>query len=589
MKKYSVILLLIFSGLNLTLFAQNSDFFTFIDFRIKPLPLINSNESEISPEIVNGDLYFSSIVENVTRQESSLAFYDVYKTQINESGEPVSERELVKGFGNLYHEGPVSYCPNTGELFVTISNLPDNTRRLALKSRPVRLSLVVMKRIEGEWVVTYDFPFNHSEFNFAHPAIHPSGDTLVFSSDMDGGYGKSDLYMSVRKNGNWTEPVNLGERINTPGNEMFPTFGPGGMLFFSSNGHEPNYGQLDIYYTTLSGNQKPINPGNKLNSAFDDFGLVIHPSEKFGYFSSNRNSWRKDDIFQVEFFPLMENIRGKVIAHHNEEPVRDAVVYLQDCDGNQIKSVYSGFFGNFEFEAPKGACYQVSADIEGFSSELITSSGIQFIELRLKQIINYQLVVQDFENTNALGEAKVSCGELQWSSDLTGIISVKFDTIFDCAVKVSRDGYFDYSFDLSPERFGPGIEISDTVRLFRKETGRKFLLKSVDYYMDMWRLMPKSEPDLNHIVKLLKDNPTLRIEISAHTDSRLEDQYNMWLSQKRADSVLEYLVQNGAPKERIVAKGYGETRLLNHCANGVICSEALHLVNRRTEMVILEY
>lgn len=612
MMRIIVIAVLILIGFPNVLNGQLSGFFDYIDFRITSLNSINSVESDISPFFVEKELYFSSVREEFfgdkKRQEKNSLFYDIYRVQIDEKGNPVTERELVPGFGNMFHEGPAAWCKKTGELFVTINNIPEGARMSG--KRNINLRLVIMKEFNGEWVVTHfrrratpeeekelnmewivttDFSFNNPGFNFFHPAISVTGDTLIFSSDLDGGFGKSDLYMSIREEGQWTEPINLGERINTAGNEMFPTFGPGGMLFFSSDGHEQNYGRLDIYYTTLSGNSKSVNIGSKLNSAFDDFGLIIHPTKKFGYFSSNRNNAKKDDIFHVEFFPIMENIRGKVIFHHNDEPVRNALVYLQDCNGKQIKAVYSDNFGNFEFEAPKGTCYQVYAEKEGFSSELVNCQECRFVELHIEQIVNYQIVVQDFENTNTLSEAEVTCGELHWKSDITGIIKAKFDATLDCAVNVARDGYFDYLFDLSPERFGPGIEISDTVRLFRKEAGRMFLLKSVDYYMNTWILAPKSEPDLNHIVKLLKDNPTLRIEISAHTDSRLEDQYNMWLSQKRADSVSEYLVQNGAPKERIVAKGYGETRLLNHCANGVICSEALHLVNRRTEMVILEY
>ena len=117
---------------------------------------------------------------------------------------------------------------------------------------------------------------------------------------MEGGFGKSDLYMSIREEDQWNEPINLGEEINTAGNEMFSTFGPGGMLLFSSDGHQPNYGQLDIYYTTLT-DKKPNHLGDKINSEFGDFGLVIHPSGKFGYFTSNRNISGKDDIFHVEF------------------------------------------------------------------------------------------------------------------------------------------------------------------------------------------------------------------------------------------------------------------------------------------------
>jgi outer membrane protein OmpA-like peptidoglycan-associated protein len=585
------IILLVFIGLPNVLYGQSSVFFDFIDFRITPLSSINSVESDISPFVVENELYFSSVREEFfgdeNRQEQNTLFYDIYRAEIDEKGNPVTERELVPGFGQLFHEGPASWCKKTGELFVTLNNKPEGSRSSG--RRNIQLRLVVMKQISGEWVVTSSFPFNNPEFNFAHPALSVTGDTLVFSSDMEGGYGNSDLYMSIREEGLWSKPVNLGEEINTAGNEMFPTFGPGGMLFFSSDALEPGYGQLDIYYTNISNEIKPVNLGEKINSPSDDFGLTIHPSGNFGYFSSNRYSWRKDDIYLIEFLPQLENIRGKVIARHNEEAVQDAVVYLEDCEGNLIRSVLSGYFGNFEFSVPKGKCYQVYADKEGFVSEKIPFSENEFIELSLRQIINYQIVVKDFENENAVVDAEMVCNSSKWKSNSDGMIKIEFDSIFSCPVRVSKPGYFDNTFDLNPERFVPGSEITDSIWLFRKEAGKAFLMKSLDFYIDMWRIMPKSEPELNQLVKLMEDNPTLKIEISAHTDSRLEDRYNLWLSQKRADSVLEYLVQKGISKERIVAKGYGETRLINRCANGVICSEEEHLVNRRTEFVILEY
>jgi outer membrane protein OmpA-like peptidoglycan-associated protein len=593
MMRISVTIFFVFFGLTDILKGQPAGFFDLLDYRVRNISLINSRESDISPLIVNGKLFFSSVREeffgNQKLKEQNMSFYDIYQTEIDEKGNALTRRELVPGFGNLFHEGPASWCEKTGELFVTYSNISEDSQRGMVRKKNVRLRLVIMEEMEGKWVVTREFPFNNPDFHFAHPAISVTGDTLVFSSDMEGGIGNSDLYMSVRKDGQWSEPENLGEEINTPGNEMFPAFGPGGMLLFSSDGHEENYGQLDIYCTFMSENSKPANLGEKINSAFDDFGMVIHTSGKYGYFSSNRPGRGSDDIYLVEFLPLVEIINGRVIADYNDEPVSEAIVHLQDCEGNEISSIQSGVFGNFEFEVPKGFCYQAFAEKKGFLSDLKTYAENTFVELRLKQIVNYRLVVQDFENENYLEAAEVTCNENSWESDTAGVIDLKFDSIYNCNVQVVKEGYFDYTFDLQPGRFTPGAEITDTIRLVRKQINKNFILKSIVYYIDMWRIMPESEPELNTLIKLMNDNPGLRIEIGAHTDSRMEDRYNLWLSQKRAESVLEYMIQKGVPTERLVAKGYGETQLLNHCANGVNCSEEQHLVNRRTEFKILEF
>ena len=325
MRNY-IIIVLIFIGYPHALKGQSAGFFDFTDFRITPLTLINSVESDISPFLVENKLYFSSVREEFfgdeKREKQNTLFYNIFQTEIDENGNPVTERKLVRGFGNMFHEGPASWCKKTGELFVSINN-PDEGSLLSGK-RNVNIRLVIMTEFNGEWVVTYfrrkatpeekkklkeewvvsrDFPFKNPDFNFAHPAISISGDSLIFASDLEGGFGKSDLYMSIRIEDQWSEPVNLGKEINTAGNEMFPTFGPGGILIFSSDGQKPNYGQLDIYYTNLTGNKKPTNLSDKINTAFDDFGLVIHPSQKFGFFSSNRNGSGKDDIFRVDKFP----------------------------------------------------------------------------------------------------------------------------------------------------------------------------------------------------------------------------------------------------------------------------------------------
>jgi outer membrane protein OmpA-like peptidoglycan-associated protein len=590
MMRISVILFLIFIGSTNILKGQSAGFFDYINFRIIPLTVINTTESDISPVIVKGDLFFSSeqVFENEKREGQSPSFYNIFRTKTDEKGNPLAGRELVPGFGNPFHEGPASWCEATGELFVTVSSISGESRRQIRNQKFIRLRLVIMKEVDGKWVVKENFPFNNDEYHFAHPAISVTGDTLVFSSDIKGGFGNSDLYMSIRKAGQWSEPKNLGKEINTPENELFPTFGPGGLLLFSSNGQKINFGQQDIYYTSLEDNIV-VNLGEKINSEFDDFGLVIHPSGKFGYFSSNRYSWRKDDIFQVEIFPVLLNIRGKVVANHKDEPIQDATVYLEDCAGNEIKSAYSGFLGNFDFQVPQGLCYQVHAEKVGFESDLKSISGNSFVELRLKQIINYQLVVKDFENETPLENVETAWGENRWKSDPGGVIKLKFDSVHNYIINVVKEGFFDYAIELDPKRFVPGTDLTDTIRLFRKAIGRKFLLKTIEYYTDMWRIMPRSEPELNQFVKLMMNNPTLKFEISSHTDSRLEDMYNMWLSQKRADSVLEYLVQKGISKDRLVAKGYGETQLLNHCANGVNCTDKQHLVNKRTEFVILDY
>ncbi|HSH20901.1 MAG TPA: hypothetical protein VLA03_10635, partial [Draconibacterium sp.] len=238
------------------------------------------------------------------KEKQNTDFYNIYSASIDENGTVSSPRFLVPGFDHEYHEGPSDFCEATGELFVTIGNADEFD--LVQKMVPVeniRMRLVIKKKIDGNWQTVKELPFNDNRYNFAHPAISLTGDTLIFSSDLKpANYGKSDLFMSIRKNGEWSSPVNLGSEINTAGSELFPTIITGNILSFASNGHAINKGGLDIYYSDFPSLIKLEILNSDINTRFDDFGLVIHKNRNVGYFSSNRNNKNSDDIYKINLF-----------------------------------------------------------------------------------------------------------------------------------------------------------------------------------------------------------------------------------------------------------------------------------------------
>ena len=411
---------------------------------------------------------------------------------------------------------------------------------------------------------------------------------MLFRSDMIGGFGKSDLYMSIRTEGQWSAPQNLGQEINTEGDEMFPTFGPEGLLIFSSDGRTENIGQLDIYYTKAGGDSPVVGLNENINSEYDDFGFIVHPSGTYGYFSSNRPGSGSDDIYRVELTSLYENIGG-VVINSVGVPVPEAEVYLQDCNGNDLKSTRSDQDGRFNFEVMKGACYQALASKHNHQPDKRQYYMQKSVQLIIPQIIKYQVWVYDIENDEPLMDAEVFCNGQKWLTNTNGIADIDTDSLEKCNLRVSGKGYLDYIIEGDPYRFVPGVDIKDKVWLFRKSLNNPYIFKNFGFFLDKWRLLPEAEQELDKLIKLMNDNPSLKIELASHTDSRGEDQYNLWLSQKRSDSATDYLIENGISKERIVSKGYGETRLINHCANGVSCSEAEHMKNRRTEFSIINF
>jgi len=572
----------------------NRSFFENTDVVVIPQKF-NTISSDISPLIIGDKLFYSSVRENYfnknARDRRNTAFYDMYMLMLDENGRIVSDRQLAPGFGNKFHEGPAAWCGVTGELVVTLSNVinPDTIKRFFPKEH-IRLRIAIMKLIQGNWQISEELPFVLDNFHYAHPAISITGDTLVFSSDQSSGnVGKADLWMSVRKNGKWGVPVNLGSKVNTEGNEMFPSFSPDGLLFFSSDGHDKGFGQLDIYFTSFPNPGNIINAGSIITSAYDDFGLTFHPNRKVAYFTSNRTGIGSDDIYMAEFSGRSVKAEGRVVAELSGNPIPGANVRITDCNGNELKSLTAQNDGTFGFEASKSQCYQIEGSCYGYLPDLRKYEGKGFIELRLRELKKYRLLVLDKDNNKPLSDVIATWNGNEWNSNSSGFIEMTSENVQDRLIRISRLDYLDQTVEVNEVRFLNRAEVIDTVWLYRKDIGRTFVLENIYYDFDKWDILPESEVELNKLVSIMKDNPTLKVELGSHTDSRGSDKYNRILSQRRSDSAVRYIIEQGIEAERIVAKGYGESQLVNHCANGVRCSDEEHRKNRRTEFKIIGY
>ena len=597
MKKIGFLLLMI--TLMTSGFTQNKvrSVFDDAEFVIEPMNLINTIGSDISPALVQGKLYFSAVPEiyfnKKALERKNKAFYDTYSASLDENGTISSEREMVPGLGNKYHQGPVSYCTTTGELFVTISNTidPDTIHKM-FSAENIRLRLVIMKKTNNEWVLTEELPFNNKKFHFAHPAISQTGDTLIFSSDMEGNnYGKSDLYMSVRTKGKWSDPVNLGNVINTSGNEMFPTFLPGGLLSFASDGRQGTYGGLDIWYTNFPNPTTVINPGDKINSTLDDFGLIISANRKTGYFASNRSGKGSDDLFMLQINSLYETMNGRVVDDRTGLPIAGSVIQLLDCNGKSIGQTESDSQGNFQVKVLPSNCPTLEVSKTGYQNTRKSVAGSNYIEIRLKQLDTFLTIkVVDKDTGEDLADSKleVTKGEFDPSSltKAESAFRLKLGKESDYIFNVSKAGYFPASVNYSGKDKTPG-ENALVVTIERVVAGKQFVLENLYYDVNKYNIRPDAEVVLDRLIQVLTENPEIRIELGSHTDCRASSNYNNTLSQNRSNSAVAYLIKKGILAKRLVAKGYGETQLVNKCADGVDCSEAEHQANRRTVIKIL--
>ncbi len=362
---------------------------------------------------------------------------------------------------------------------------------------------------------------------------------LIFSSDMDGGYGGFDLYYSnIKGDGNFSTPTNMGEVINTPGDEITP-FYQDGNLYYSTDGR-PTIGGFDIFKSTWDGVSwsEAMNMGKNFNSSVDDMYLSFSAGGNRGYLVSNRayDNKRKienetccDDIFFINVRDLVIDLQA--IVNDENGPLNGATVTLTDLSivENNIDKKTETTTHTFNFLLEQEHKYKVVFNREGYFPD-----SLEF---------NTFGIIDDFTVDRS--------------------VTLKAKPVPKVPEK--------------PKEVVEVVTINQPIRM-----------NNIYYDYDDDKILLDAEQDLRLIEGLMAKYPTLKIELSSHTDSRGKDRYNEKLSQRRANSAKEWLVNRGLDPNRIVAKGYGEKLIINHCVDGQLCSDEQHRVNRRTEFKILE-
>ena len=499
------------------------------------------------------------------------------------------------------NDGPVAFNKKGDELWVTRNNIV-GTKVHKSSDKIVKLKLFKSSSNGGsEWGKLESFEYNSDNYSCAHAALSPDGQRLYFSSDMPGSKGGMDIFMCTKQGNGWSRPVNLGDTVNTRGNELFPAVMDDGTLYYSSDGL-PGLGGLDIFFTRDLGNRftVPVNVGYPINTYDDDFNMVYDLKNKIGYLSSNRaNKGFDDDLYTFKKKSL--RIKGIVVRKEDGTPINQARVELKTGDKAQAFTTMEN--GRFDFPADFDLEYVLkgSATDLGDSTVYLQTSGTYpgdpFVRIELgKKTAEFALsiLVIDAETKQPLPGSMIRDDEAQkdiGSTDLAGRYTQPIVPQKDEQLLISMAGYRPKVLMLqgqngeAPKNHEYVVELTKASDLTPFENWFKIIY----YDLDKYSVREDAIKILDDVAAFLIENRNVKISLSSSTDSRATAEYNEKLSHNRSKSARQYLIDKGVNSKQLAKVSWsGESVLVNDCGDNAPCSEELHQLNRRTEMMVVE-
>jgi peptidoglycan-associated lipoprotein len=510
----------------------------------------NSPVSDYSPVLYENEfMVFTSERTESTGKETynwtGQKFSDIFITL--KSGSEV--RRFDSSINTEHNEGTPWFSKDMNTLYFT--------RCYSLNNNDSKCKLMYSLRVNDVWNEPLVLPFVKDDANYSQPSLIENDSVLVFASDLEQPGGTTDLYYSeLLEDGSWTDPEKLPASINSQGNEKFPT-GDGDTLYFSSD-FLPGLGGFDIFKTYLKDDLSwaaPVNMGYGINSGGDEFSFIIDYQAKAkaavsqqGFFTSSKPGTGKDDIYRFsKLIPVPE--------------VPEDVVINTDPSSNLPKSV----FITVKVLTPE---YTTPDDP---NSSLVSNKILNAAFVRIVDDKN-QKIAEGYTNENGLFYSAVPI-----DVDLK-ISGMKLEYLTNATSTTTKN--IIWSKNQTTKTINTEL-ILDKIYL-----NKEINLNNIYYDYDKWDIKPEAIPTLNQLVTLLRENPRIKIQLSSHTDCRGENDYNQILSQKRAQSVVDYLISNAIDPARLVPVGYGETMLIDACICE-LCTEDQHQLNRRTTFKII--
>jgi outer membrane protein OmpA-like peptidoglycan-associated protein len=549
----------------------------------------NSGEGDFGPVIHPNGISFSS-KRNHSIKKSVLDngnYLDQFLFDTNSNS--LSE---IKNTQTKFHDGASFYDKENQIWYYSKNHKAEKTNALTTTG-----IFIYDEKTEKE----ISFPYNDKAYFLAQPFYSNSTKTLYFSSNLPGSIGKADLWKSEFKNGEWSQPENLGNTINTIEDEMFPHIFEDN-FYFASNGHL-GLGGLDVFVSQFKASkfEKPLNLGYPLNYYGDDFSLVLKEDGKNGFYTNNRKDFLfVDHIYSVTLHDLEINFMATVLENLVDKlPIAKLQVVVKDENNKEIAKLITDEKGIFHFKAKKDKKYTFYLGNEDYENheEIFSTSKLSSKDTVKREILlnpkNIQFVakVKEKETGDVLANSSIQIIDkktkkiISLQSDENGEIAIKIPRNRSFEILTTKKGFID-NFD-SISTVTKDKEITKNIVLEKIKAGVTFKIENVFYDFAKASLREESKAELDKLADFLLKNDNINVELSSHTDSRGSDAANKKLSQARAQSCVDYLITKGVKKQNIVAKGYGESKLVNRCKNNVKCSEEEHQANRRTEIKIL--
>jgi len=452
-------------------------------------------------------------------------FTNMYSSDPTPEGTLAAPEKFAKNINSKFHEATPVFTKDGKTMYFTRNNFNNGTKGKDA-NKITLLKIYKATLIDNRWQNATELPFNSDNYSVAHPMLSPDEKTMYFASDMPGTHGQSDLWkVSITGDNTFGTPENLGTNINTEGRETFPLITDENELYFATDGH-PGLGGLDIFMARMNPDGsfgEPMNIGAPANSPKDDFAYLIDTKTRKGFLSSNRDGGKGFD----DIYKFLET--RKLICE-------------QELSG-------------------------IVTDLE--TSEILPNTKVTLFDEKFNKLEETTSDEKGFYKFKS-----VECGKVYY----VRAEKEKYDVKEQRITIAKTTGKTDLPIQL--EKSVKPVTVGD-------DLAKAFGIKIIYFDLDKWNIRPDAALELEKILDVMKQYPTMKIDVRSHTDSRQTFKYNEKLSDRRAKSTMEWLVKNGVEESRLTGKGYGETQLVNKCADGVKCTEEEHQANRRSEFIIM--